>query len=824
MSTPARTSTRHASWLCAACTLASAALTPAALAQSFTFAPPVTRACTPQHSPTRVVPTDVDQDSALDLLLPGRDKDGLMNWVPLSAQGVPGTMQSFVAGGQSDAAVVGDFNHDGLPDLACVFRAYAGKLAVFLRGDDGLATEPVLTPMDREPRSLVAGDWNGDAILDLAATQYGNQALLVLRGVGDGTFQVSQRVVLEPWSGGPGAPQEVVAGDLNNDGRTDLVVGMLGTRRVDVLLAQPDGSFGTPVAWMSPDINPDSRPGLTTITLGDMDNDGDLDIAAALIMTGGNQPFLVFLNDGQGGFAERQVFAGPDEGYNWACTVGDLDLDGDLDVVLGTALPGALLVLENTMVPGGPLTFAPPQQIGTANFVRDIAVVNVDGDCDPDLVFADIAANTVRVYRQLRSCTGLVGSGAGGSAGGSSGSSAGAAADSSAAARSQPALLAMAAAADRAAWAARGRQLAARAADGSALAVLLSTIGGPPDLPVQHTLMGQDASCGPDGPGGRCDEPHLTPGCFTTPCCERVCGIAPDCCVIAWDDLCVTIAEDECAGLVCPQYGACDTVHADPGCEDPACCQLLTRLDGYCREATWDHICVERAAELCGTAPCVVTPPAGALLEPEICYQHLNDGPNVKDDPVATIECGQSVYATCTSGGPRDTDWYLLPGQGQRRVVLQFTSEFPCEIHLVRGTFAGPLRCERSVWGGLCTPVTLDACLDDAPWYAVVSMGTPAGGISEGQPCTEIDPENPPNPDDPPIVPGYYGVHYLVQLQCTACGLTPDLDHSGVVDGVDLGLLLGAWGTTGADLDGDGTTNGTDLGLLLGAWGPVAGG
>ncbi|MFO0782959.1 MAG: hypothetical protein U0636_04685, partial [Phycisphaerales bacterium] len=103
MSTPARTSTRHASWLCAACTLASAALTPAALAQSFTFAPPVTRACTPQHSPTRVVPTDVDQDSALDLLLPGRDKDGLMNWVPLSAQGVPGTMQSFVAGGQTDA-------------------------------------------------------------------------------------------------------------------------------------------------------------------------------------------------------------------------------------------------------------------------------------------------------------------------------------------------------------------------------------------------------------------------------------------------------------------------------------------------------------------------------------------------------------------------------------------------------------------------------------------------------------------------------------------------------------------------------------------------
>ena len=46
-----------------------------------------------------------------------------------------------------------------------------------------------------------------------------------------------------------------------------------------------------------------------------------------------------------------------------------------------------------------------------------------------------------------------------------------------------------------------------------------------------------------------------------------------------------------------------------------------------------------------------------------------------------------------------------------------------------------------------------------------------------------------------------------------------DLDHSGGVDGADLGTLLGAWGTSAADLDGDGTTGGADLGILLGAWG-----
>ena len=59
----------------------------------------------------------------------------------------------------------------------------------------------------------------------------------------------------------------------------------------------------------------------------------------------------------------------------------------------------------------------------------------------------------------------------------------------------------------------------------------------------------------------------------------------------------------------------------------------------------------------------------------------------------------------------------------------------------------------------------------------------------------------------------------------TALSLFGDLNGDGSVDGADLGLLLGAWGTDGgisagasADLNGDGTVDGADLGLLLGAW------
>jgi hypothetical protein len=45
------------------------------------------------------------------------------------------------------------------------------------------------------------------------------------------------------------------------------------------------------------------------------------------------------------------------------------------------------------------------------------------------------------------------------------------------------------------------------------------------------------------------------------------------------------------------------------------------------------------------------------------------------------------------------------------------------------------------------------------------------------------------------------------------------LNDDGVINGADLAVLLGAWGTANADIDNNGTTDGADLASLLGAWG-----
>jgi len=46
-----------------------------------------------------------------------------------------------------------------------------------------------------------------------------------------------------------------------------------------------------------------------------------------------------------------------------------------------------------------------------------------------------------------------------------------------------------------------------------------------------------------------------------------------------------------------------------------------------------------------------------------------------------------------------------------------------------------------------------------------------------------------------------------------------DLNGNGAIDGADLTLLVGAWGSAGGDLTGDGQTDGADLSAMLGAWG-----
>lgn len=765
-----------------------------ACAQVTFAAEPTFVECTPNHYPTRARLFDMDGDGRQDLVLTGRNRDKLLNWVSINPDGSFGAMRSLEVAGQTDDAFAADVDGDGTPELVLLVRAYSGKLQVVRRVPGGGMVPDAPVTLDREPRSMAPGDFDGDGDTDIAVSFYGSERLGVLRNDGSGSFADVQRVRVDPWSGGFPGPQDVKAADLDGDGRTDLVLGTLGTRRFEVFLGRADGTFAEPIAWRAPDFPGFNAPAVVGFDIGDIDGDGDVDILAPLLATATTQPLVAFLNDGSGGFAQR-VLAGVTtglSGYHWTAALCDFDGDGRLDAVSSTALPGCMFAWRNVSA-GGAVQFEVAGRLEYSSFARDFLCTNIDGDCDPDVLIADIAGHYVLGYANLRACfAGAAGAG-----------------KAPVAPDEPPGMVAgpVDSGGDTDSAACRlARELAAFGPSPAESAAA-------PALP----LLAPPPNCGPGGPGGRCDEPRTTPGCFTTPCCEAVCAVIADCCEVAWDQACVDLAADECDGLVCPSEGACDAVHDFPGCADPDCCARITPLDGYCFDALWDQACVDRVLELCGLPPCTVTVPAGAIDEGEPCYERRNDGASRAGEH-EVIACGEAYSGTCTTGAPRDTDWYSLGAGGPRRVRVTVDAEFPAEVHLVRGEFAGPLSVPETHFGGRCEPIVIDRCIDGGPWYAVVTLGQGAGPIRSGQECTEIDPDNPPPPDDPPV-PGFDGVRYWILHECLSCAVFGDLDGDGRVSGSDLGLLLGMWGGPGAaDLDGDGRVSGSDLGLLLGAW------
>lgn len=260
-----------------------------------------------------------------------------------------GTLIHF-SGGEPRTIAVGDFNGDGVKDLAFASGDSVNVLLGDGSGGFAPAPESPFAPAGYAT-SVAAGNFNSDAYSDLAVTTSSDQVAIYL-ATGGGRFHEAEGSPL-PTGEGPAA---IVATDLNGDGKADVAIANASSDNVTVLLG--DGSGGFAPAPASPFAAPASADGSAgmlgfpdSIGAGDFNGDGDIDLAVANF-NGSSNNIAVLRGDGHGGFTNAVGSPFPANGNPGPLVVGDFNGDGRSDLAVANPFQGVVTVLQNTTVEG----------------------------------------------------------------------------------------------------------------------------------------------------------------------------------------------------------------------------------------------------------------------------------------------------------------------------------------------------------------------------------------------------------------------------------------------------------------------------------------
>jgi hypothetical protein len=363
--------------------------------------------------PTRVAVADLDGDGKPDLIIGSIYAHQITVLQNISTSGSLDTNSfaapvtfPFVNTAESPYWVVaGDVDGDGKIDL--IAPDEAGNQVLIYRNisSGGVLTSnsfaaPVAFNVGMSPRNVALRDLDGDGRPDLAVANIGDQTVSILKNIGVAgvidTNSFAPQFVLQTGS----QPHDLTFGDLDGDGKPDLAVNNYTSpfvslfRNVSVTGVLDTNSFADRVDLPAP-------MNCNSVVMGDMDADGKLDL---LIGTAeGNNEVSVFRNISTPGvlsFAPHLDF--PAAGWVDTVAVGDLNGDGKLDVLAVNQMDSTFSIFENV----GTGSFTNTSLATRVDFVSgsnpySVSVVDLDGDGRPDVIFNNVYDSTLSIYRNL---------------------------------------------------------------------------------------------------------------------------------------------------------------------------------------------------------------------------------------------------------------------------------------------------------------------------------------------------------------------------------------------------------------------------------------